>query len=143
MQQSMSAPLDSDRYHQSANETMILIAENNAEVRRMIRSFVEEIDGDVIEAIDGSTAVEAYERHRPDWVLMDINMRPLDGLTAMRAILEKHPDARIVVVSQHQDARTRSTALAMGAHSFVGKEDLMSLRDLIAEEIIRKRASKH
>jgi CheY-like chemotaxis protein len=125
------------------NETMILIAENNPEVRRMIRSFVEEIDSDVIEAIDGSTAVTAYELHRPDWVLMDINMRPMDGLTAMRVILDKHPEARVVVVSQHQDARTRSTALAMGAHSFVGKEDLMSLRDLIAEEIIRKRSSKY
>lgn len=125
------------------NETMILIAENNPEVRRMIRSFVEEIDSDVIEAIDGSTAIAAYELHQPDWVLMDINMRPMDGLTAMRVILDKHPEARVVVVSQHQDARTRSTALAMGAHSFVGKEDLMSLRDLIAEEIIRKRGSKY
>lgn len=125
------------------NETMILIAENNPEVRRMIRSFVEEIDSDVIEAIDGSTAIAAYELHQPDWVLMDINMRPMDGLTAMRVILDRHPEARVVVVSQHQDARTRSTALAMGAHSFVGKEDLMSLRDLIAEEIIRKRGSKY
>jgi len=143
MQQSMSAALDSDRYHQSANETMILIADNNPEIRRMIRSFVEEIDIGVIEAIDGSTAIAAYDLHRPEWVLMDINMRPMDGLTAMSEILRRHPDARIVIVSQHQDARTRSTALAMGAHSFVGKEDLMSLRDLIAEEIIRKRGSKY
>jgi len=109
----------------------------------MIRSFVEEIDIGVIEAIDGSTAIAAYDLHRPEWVLMDINMRPMDGLTAMSEILRRHPDARIVIVSQHQDARTRNTALAMGAHSFVGKEDLMSLRDLIAEEIIRKRGSKY
>ena len=40
---------------------MILIAENNRGVRRMIRSVVQEIDADVIEAIDGSTAIEAYE----------------------------------------------------------------------------------
>ena len=135
MQQSISAASYGDRFHQSVNGTMIVIAEDNAEVGRMIRSFVEEIDSDVIEAIDGSTAVEAYERIRPDWVLRDINMRPLDGLSAMRAILEKHPDARIVVVSQHQDA---SITLAMGAHAFVYQEDLGSIRDLIAEEIIRK-----
>jgi DNA-binding NarL/FixJ family response regulator len=52
----------------------------------------------------------------------------------MRTILEKHPDARIIVISQYQDARTRETALAMGAYAFVGKEDLMSVGDLIQVE---------
>ena len=114
---------------------MILIADDNADVRRIIRNLIEEIDPEVIECTDGREAIEAFKLHRPDWLLMDINMRPLDGLTAMRAILEKHPDARIVIVSQHQDARTRETALAMGARAFVGKEDLMSLRKVIKEEV--------
>lgn len=114
---------------------MILIADDNADVRRIIRNLVEEIDPEVVECTDGREAIEAFKLHRPDWLLMDINMRPLDGLTAMRAILEKHPDARIVIVSQHQDARTRETALAMGAHAFVGKEDLMSLRNVIKEGV--------
>ena len=113
---------------------MILIADDNDDVRRMIRSLIEEIDADVIEANDGGTAIEAFERHRPEWVLMDVNMHPVDGLTAMRTILEKHPDAQIIIVSQHQDARTRETALAMGAHAFVGKEDLMELRELVARK---------
>ena len=114
---------------------MILIADDNDDVRRMIRSLIEEIDEDVIEATDGGAAIEAFELNRPAWVLMDINMHPVDGLTAMRTILEKQPNAKIVIVSQHQDARTRETALAMGAHAFVGKEDLMALRDLISEEV--------
>jgi CheY-like chemotaxis protein len=113
---------------------MILIADDNSDVRRMIRSLLEEIDADVAECSDGGAAIEAYDELEPDWLLMDINMLPVDGLTAMRTILEKHPDARIIVISQYQDARTRDTALAMGAHAFVGKEDLMSLRDLIGVE---------
>ena len=114
---------------------MILLAEDNIDVRRMIRSLIEDIADGIVECSDGQEAIEMFDRHLPDLVTMDINMRPLDGLTAMRAILEKHPDARIVIVSQHQDARTRETALAMGAHAFIGKEDLMSLRDLIKEEV--------
>ena len=112
---------------------MILIVDDNDDVRRMVRSLIEEIDADVIEASDGGSAIEAFELHRPNWVLMDVNMHPVDGLTGMRTILEKHPDAQIIIVSQHQDARTRATALAMGAHAFVGKEDLMELRELIKE----------
>ena len=111
---------------------MILIVDDNDDVRRMIRSLIEEIDADVIEATDGGSAIEAFERHSPEWVLMDVNMHPVDGLTAMRTILEKHPDAQVIIVSQHQDVRTRATALAMGAHAFVGKEDLMELRELVA-----------
>src|SRR5690348_10398452 len=110
---------------------MILIVDDNSGVRRMVRNMIEDIDSEIIECDDGAAAIAIYEVLTPDFVLMDINMQPVDGLTAMRAILKQHPDARIVIVSQHQDARTRSTALAMGAHAFVGKEDLMSLRDLI------------
>ena len=119
---------------------MILIVDDNSGVRRMVRSMIGDIDSEIIECADGGSAIEAYEKFRPDFVLMDINMQPLDGLTAMRTILEKYPDARIVIVSQHQDARTRSTALAMGARAFVGKEDLMSVRQLV-EEAVRKPAT--
>ena len=111
---------------------MILIADDNADVRRMVRSLIQANDADIVEAADGSEAIASYELNRPDWVLMDINMRPTDGLTAMRTILQKHPDAQIIIVSQHQDARTRDTAIAMGAHAFVGKSDLMQLQGLLS-----------
>ena len=114
---------------------MILIADDNSDVRRMIRSLLEEIDAEVVERSDGGAAIEAYDEFLPEWLLMDINMQPVDGLTATRTILEKHPEARVIVISQYQDARTRETALAMGAYAFVGKEDLMSLRDLIRVDI--------
>lgn len=114
---------------------MILIADDNADVRRMIRSLLEETDAEVAECSDGGAAIEAFDELLPDWLLMDINMQPVDGLTAMRTILEKHPEAKIIVISQYQDARTRDTALAMGAYAFLGKEDLMSLATLIQVEI--------
>jgi len=113
---------------------MILIADDNPDVRRMIRSLLEEIDADLAECSDGGAAIEAYDNLLPEWLLMDINMLPVDGLTALRAIRAKHPEARIIIISQYQDARTRETALAMGAYAFVGKEDLMSLRELISEK---------
>jgi two-component system response regulator DegU len=122
---------------------MILIAEDNPAVRRMIRSLVEEIDPQIIECEDGGTAVKMFEEHKPDWVLMDVHMRPVDGLTAMCTILERHPHARIVIVTQYADARTRETALAMGAHAFVGKADLMSIRDLIEEAMCAGKTERY
>ena len=121
---------------------MILIADDNSDVRRMIRSLLEETDADVAECSDGGAAIAAFDELLPDWLLMDINMLQVDGLTAMRTILVKHPEARIIVISQYQDARTRDTALAMGAYAFVGKEDLMELRELVTERHDRFLAGK-
>ncbi len=116
---------------------MILIAEDNIGMRRMIRNLVEDLDPDVIECSDGQQAIIAYEKYQPDLVLMDINMRPIDGLTASREILSRDANARIIIVTQQQDARTRETALAIGVEVFIGKDDLMSL-----PELIRKKATE-
>lgn len=110
---------------------MILIAEDNPGMRRILRTLVEEVDSEIIECVNGTEAVDAYLSHRPDWVLMDINMSPVDGLTAMGRILEFDPLARIVIITHHNDARTRETAMEMGATAFIGKADLMAIFETI------------
>lgn len=99
----------------------------------MIRELIEDIDPEIVECSDGGEAINAYESNLPDFVLMDINMQPIDGFTASKEILNRHPEANIIIVSQHQDVQTRATALTIGVMAFVGKDDLMSLRDLIAK----------
>ena len=110
---------------------MILIADDNTQMRRMIRDLIADIDPEILECADGAEAIEAYDKHRPDFVLMDINMTPVDGLAATKAILSRHPEARIIAVTQQQDSSTRAAAISVGACAFVGKDDLMSVRLLI------------
>jgi CheY-like chemotaxis protein len=110
---------------------MILIADDNSQVRRMIRDLIEDIDSDIIECEDGGGAIAAYEQHHPDFVLMDVHMTPVDGLTASKEILRRYPEAKIIAVTQHQDNITREAAIALGVRAFVGKDDLMSLRSLL------------
>ena len=110
---------------------MILIAEDNSQVRRMIRDLIEDIDSEIIECEDGGEAIEAYHKHQPDFVLMDIHMTPVDGLTATKEILNRYPEAKIIAVTQYEEAATRATAMALGMWAFVSKDDLMSLRSLI------------
>jgi two-component system response regulator DegU len=112
---------------------MILIAEDNAEVRRMLCKLIEDIDSQILECSDGGEAIESYEANRPDFVLMDFNMQPIDGFAASKEILSRHPEAKIIIVSQHQDSQTRETALSIGVMAFVGKDDLTPLRELIVK----------
>ncbi len=110
---------------------MILIADDNENVRRMLRSIVEDVDPDIVECVNGKEAFEAYAEHEPDVVLMDIGMEPVDGLTAMALILGRYPDASIIIVTEHQDRRMRETSLKKGAAGFVGKDDLTLLEPLL------------
>jgi len=110
---------------------MILIAEDNPLMRKMIRSLVEDLASEIVECADGAAALPLYERHYPDWVLMDISMRPVDGLTATRSILASFQSARVVIVTEHDDAETRRSAFEAGASEFFGKDYLLPLRSLI------------
>jgi len=113
---------------------MILIADDNSQVRRMICDLIEDIDAAIVECDNGVEAINSYDQHRPDFVLMDIQMTPVDGLTATREILSRHPEAKIIAVTQHNDATTREAAISAGAWAFVGKDDLMSLRSLLKQK---------
>ncbi len=109
----------------------LLIVDDNKQVRRMLRSLVEDLDSDIFECADGTEAVSACEERRHDWILMDVNMKPMDGLTATRRIKTFFPETKIVIVTDHADAKTRQAAFDAGANGFCGKEDLMGLRELI------------
>jgi CheY-like chemotaxis protein len=110
---------------------MILIADDNGQVRRMIRDLIEDLDPEIVECEDGRAAIASYDQHQPDFVLMDIHMTPVDGLVASKEILSRYPEAKIIAVTQFQDTTTREAAMSIGVRAFVGKDDLMSLRTLL------------
>jgi CheY-like chemotaxis protein len=109
----------------------VLIVEDNAGVRRLLRRAVLIIASDVWECEDGAEALEAYGAHRPDIVLMDVRMPRMDGLTATRQIRRIHSRARIVVVTDYDDDDVRSEAQAAGAVGYVLKQDLSELPELL------------
>jgi DNA-binding NarL/FixJ family response regulator len=63
---------------------------------------------------------------------MDWEMRT-DGLTATRRIIKAHPEARILIVTQHDDAELREMAIKAGARGFVLKDDLLALGSFLQE----------
>lgn len=70
---------------------------------------------------DGETALEHYEELQPDLVTMDIIMPGIDGLETARAIMQAHPDAKIVMVSSLVYDDTIEEAMSIGAKDFIYK----------------------
>lgn len=75
----------------------------------------------VTEAANGLDAVEKYAAERPDVVLMDITMPVMSGIDAVKAIREKDPDARIVMVTALTQKSMVLEAIRAGARDFVAK----------------------
>ncbi len=109
----------------------MLIVEDNAGMRRLLRSLLGKLTDEIHECTTGSQAVAAYRQFQPDCVLMDIEMPELDGLAATRQILAEFPAARVVIVTQHDSAKFRADAQRAGACGFISKENLLELPALI------------
>lgn len=109
----------------------ILIVEDNENMRRVIRSVVSGFAGRVHECTDGSEALAAYAAHRPDWVLMDLRMREVDGIDATGRITSAFPGARVLIVTEYDDADLREASRAAGASGYVVKENLLDLSNIL------------
>jgi NarL family two-component system response regulator LiaR len=114
----------------------LLIVDDNREMRQLIKSIVHKLSDDVFECNDGSEALPAYIAHRPDWVLMDVEMKLMDGIRATKAITAEFPEAKVIIVTNHTDAYTRAAATAAGAMAFVSKDNLVELRSLLQASVV-------
>ncbi len=86
----------------------------------------------VAEAGDGKEVEALVEKHKPDIVLMDINMPEINGIEATKQLLEKHPDTKVIILSIHDDETYVSHALQSGAQGYLLKEiDTESLLEAI------------
>jgi two-component system response regulator DegU len=106
----------------------VLIVDDDRTVREMLKRLLKDIAEIVGECDDGSESLGAYQRLRPDWVLMDLQMKQVDGLTATRQILTADPEAKILMVTIHNDESLLKAAREAGVRGYVPKENLLELR---------------
>lgn len=83
----------------------------------------------VAEVESGEDAIAAYRKHRPDVVILDLRMRGMNGLDAIRALKQEFPGVRIVVFSNYARGEEVHQSLRAGAAGFVVKN--MSLTQLL------------
>jgi CheY-like chemotaxis protein len=115
----------------------VLIVDDNAGMRRLLRGYVMRLAEAVYECEDGAQAVDAYAAEHltaADWVLMDIEMPRVDGLEATRQLKSIWPDARVCIVTGYDLPEWRDAAAAAGASGYVLKEELHAVRRLMCAQ---------
>ena len=102
----------------------VLVVDDFADSRFLLRRMLETRDCRVIEAADGREAFEAARRHCPDLVLMDLNMPRADGLAATRLIRECEGacrDVLIIAVTAFDTYGMREAAIEAGCDDYIAK----------------------
>ncbi len=100
----------------------ILIVDDSMLTRTTLRRILEEAGHEVVgEARDGVESLSMYTNKRPDLVTMDLTMPRTDGLDAIKNIISKFPDARIVVISAIGHKITVLEAIESGAKNYIIK----------------------
>jgi DNA-binding NarL/FixJ family response regulator len=110
----------------------VLLAEDHAVVRTGLLQLlggIDEIDV-VAAATGGEDAVALAAEHRPDVVLMDLEMPGIDGIEATRRIRSAHPEVNVVVLTAFSDRRRILDAIDAGAVGYL-------LKDAEPDELIR------
>lgn len=99
----------------------ILIVDDSALSRRLLRRIVESAGHQVSEAADGVAALESYFLERPDLVFLDLTMPGIHGLDVVEQLRKLDLAARVIVASADIQTFTRELALERGALNFVTK----------------------
>jgi two-component system, NarL family, invasion response regulator UvrY len=104
--------------------TRILLIEDHPLIRAGCRRLLaQRKDFDLLEAERGQAGLELNKRHRPDIVLLDLDLPDGNGLDLMPLLLADNESARIIILSMYGDSGRVSRALAKGAKGYVTKND--------------------
>jgi two-component system chemotaxis response regulator CheY len=100
----------------------IVVVDDSLIIRRNIAKMLERMSHEIVaEAKNGKEAISCYGKHTPDLITMDITMPDMDGIEAVRGIIKKNAEAKIIMVTSHGQEEMVIAAIKAGASGYVLK----------------------
>jgi two-component system chemotaxis response regulator CheY len=99
----------------------ILIVDDSAMSRRIVRGYLESAGHEVTEASDGVAALDRYSVEKPDIVLLDLLMAGMGGLEVLQKLRESDSGAHVIVATADIQNSTREMAAQAGSRGFLKK----------------------
>ena len=122
--------------------TSILVVDDDDAHRGMLRMMLQAWGYSVDEAADGDLAVEAVRAKPYDVVLTDVRMGRMDGIHALRGILDYNPALPVVLMTAYSSVETAVDALRLGAYDYLTKPlDFDALRETLQRAVDHSRMS--
>ena len=116
----------------------ILLIDDDAEVRSLLARFFDRRGWLVLQAGDARSGADAYDRDRPDLVLLDLELPDLHGLQLLEVLRQRDPDATVIMLTGHGDIATAVEAMRLGAENFLSKPVELAHVEAAAERAVEK-----
>ena len=108
---------------------LILIVDDESDLRTMLSSYLDAEGFDVVEAIDGDQALEQIDSTGPDLVVLDVGLPGMDGFEVLRRVRQVS-EVPVIMLTAHAEEVDRIVGLTVGADDYVTKP--FSPREVIA-----------
>lgn len=103
------------------NQSSVLVVDDAAFSRRMLRKYVEAEGCKVLEASNGQQALEMAQQHQPDCILTDLLMPDLDGFQLLESLRNQGWNKPIAIISADIQDTSRQRGAELGAAQFINK----------------------
>jgi len=104
------------------NPCRVLIVDDDKLLRDKLKLIIQGLGANVVgESDNGADALQAYETHTPDITFLDIDMPRKNGIIALKDIVQKDPNAFVVMLTATSDMDIADSCLELGASSYVRK----------------------
>ena len=114
----------------------LLYVEDDKELREQFVRILKPKFKEIFEASDGLEALEQYQQHKPDMMLVDINLPEIDGLEVIERVREQDKETPIVILSAYSDQNKLLRAIKLGLSEYLIKpvphKKLLALLDNMA-----------
>jgi CheY-like chemotaxis protein len=122
-----SVPGDNEPGSASSKKGEIMIVDDNAALRLLLRCILEEAGYMVIEAKDGVEAMELVLKKSPDLMILDLNMPRMKGQEVIKRVHQSMTVFPIIVLTTNSDAKSQVETLALGADDYIIKPFIPSI----------------
>jgi CheY-like chemotaxis protein len=105
-------------------EGKVLVVDDEAHIRKFVSLMIQSLgDPIVLEAANGTAALQIYEREQPNLVLLDVNMPRVDGLQTLRNLKRVDPACTVVMLTSLVNRQTVEECLRLGASGYLRKDN--------------------
>lgn len=101
----------------------VLLADDHKLLRSGLKLLLQRNPGMQVvgEAADGEQTIQLFEQLQPDILLLDLSMPAMDGIECLKEIKSRYPEAKVIVVTMHEDENYIKRAMEAGASAYVPK----------------------
>jgi two-component system alkaline phosphatase synthesis response regulator PhoP len=117
----------------------ILVVDDEAQIVKVLKAYLEQVGYQVVTAMDGKAALAIFQREKPDFMILDLNLPGLDGLEVCRTV-RRQSNIPILMLTARAEEADKLMGLEIGADDYVVKP--FSPREVVARvRTIFRRAS--